>query len=41
MLESLKKKVHSSFIDNIWGADHADMYLIRKFNKKIRFLLCY
>ena len=35
-----KRKVHSSFIDNIWGADLADMQLIRKFNKGIRFLLC-
>ena len=34
------KKVHSSFIDNIWGTDFADMQLISKFNKKIRFLLC-
>ena len=32
--------VHSSFIDNIWGADLADMQLISKFNKEIRFLLC-
>ena len=23
-----KRKVHSSFIDNIWGADLADMHLI-------------
>ena len=28
-----KRKVHSSFIDNIWGADLADMQLISKFNK--------
>ena len=35
-----KRKVHSSFIDNIWGADLADMQLISKFNKGIRFLLC-
>ena len=27
-----KRKVYSSFIDNIWGADLADMQLIRKFN---------
>ena len=26
--------------DNIWGADLADMQLIGKFNKGIRFLLC-
>ena len=28
-----KRKVHSPFIDNIWGADLADMQLIGKFNK--------
>ena len=27
-----KRKVHSSFIDNIWGADLADMQLISKIN---------
>ena len=26
--------------DNIWGVDLADMQLISKFNKSIRFLLC-
>ena len=35
-----KRKVHSSFIDNIWGADVAEMQLICKFNKGTRFLLC-
>ena len=35
-----KKKVHSSFIDNIWGTDLADMQLISKFNKDFKFLLC-
>ena len=33
-----RRKVHSSFIDNIWGADLADMLLLSKFNKVIRFL---
>ena len=28
-----KRKVHSTFIDNIWGANIADMQLIRKPNK--------
>ena len=28
-----KQKVHSSFIDNILGADLADMQLTSKFNK--------
>ena len=32
-----KRKVHSPFIDNIWGADLADMQLISKFNKRFRF----
>ena len=35
-----KQKVYSSFMDNIWGADLADMQLISKFNKGIHFLLC-
>ena len=35
-----KRKVHSPFIDNIWGVDQADMQLISKFNKGFRFLLC-
>ena len=34
-----EQKVYSSFIDNIWGADLADMQLISKFNKGICFLL--
>ena len=33
-----KRKVYSSFIDNIWGADLADMQLLSKFNKGIGFL---
>ena len=35
-----KRKVYSSFRDNIWGADLADMQLLSKFNKVFRFLLC-
>ena len=35
-----KRKVHSAFKDNIWGADLADMQLISRYNKGIRFLLC-
>ena len=35
-----KRKVHSPFINNICGADLADMQLIRKFNKGTLFLLC-
>ena len=35
-----KRKVHSFFIDNIWGADLANMQLISKFSKGFRSLLC-
>ena len=35
-----KKKKHSSFKDNICGADLSNLQLINKFNKEIRFLLC-
>ena len=35
-----KRKVYSTFKDNTWGADLADMQLISKFNKGFRFLLC-
>ena len=34
-----KRKVHSTFENNIWGADLADMQLISRYNKGIRFLL--
>ena len=37
-----KRKVHSSFIDNIWGADLANMWLINKFIKEVCFfVMCY
>ena len=35
-----KRKMYSSFKDNIWGVDLADMQLLSKFNKGFRFLLC-
>ena len=35
-----KRKVHTAFKDNIWGADLADMQLLSRYNKGIRFLLC-
>ena len=35
-----KRKINSSFKDNIWSADLVDLQLISKFNKGIRFLLC-
>ena len=35
-----KRKVHAAFKDNIWGAHLADMQLLSRYNKGIRFLLC-
>ena len=35
-----KRKVYSTFKDNIWGVDLADRQLLSKYNKGIRFLLC-
>ena len=35
-----KRKVYSTFKDNISGVDLADMQLLSKYNKGIRFLLC-
>ena len=35
-----KIQVKSSFTDNIWGTDLADMRLISKLNKEFRSLLC-
>ena len=35
-----KRKVESSFIDNICSADLVDMQIISKFNKRFNFLLC-
>ena len=35
-----KGRVYSSFKDNIWGADLANIQLISKFDIGIRFLLC-
>ena len=41
LLENLKKrKVFSSFRDNIWGFDLADMQSLSKYNKGIKHLLC-
>ena len=37
-----KTKVHLPFIDNIWGADLANMQLISKFNERnLFFIMCY
>ena len=35
-----KRKVYSAFKDNIWGVDLADMQLLSKYNKGIKFLIC-
>ena len=35
-----KRKVYSAFKNNIWAADLADMQLLSRYNKGIRFLLC-
>ena len=32
-----KRKVHAAFKDSIWGADLADMQLLNKYNKGIKF----
>ena len=39
-LENSKKKVYSSFRDNIWGVDLADMQSLSKYNKGNKYLLC-
>ena len=35
-----RQKVYSSFRDNIWGVDLADMQSLSKYNKVIQYLLC-
>ena len=35
-----KREVYSQFKDNIWGVDLADMRLLSKQNKSIKYLLC-
>ena len=35
-----KKKVYSSFRDNIWGVDLADMQSLSKYKKGIKYLSC-
>ena len=34
------KKVYSSFRDNIWGVNLADMQSLSKYRKGIKYLLC-
>ena len=35
-----KRKVYSSFRDNIWGDDLADMHSLSKYNKGNKYLIC-
>ena len=35
-----RRKVYSSFRDNIWGVDLADMQSLSKYNKRIKYLFC-
>ena len=35
-----KRNAHSSFRDNIWGVDLADMQSLSKYNKGNKYLLC-
>ena len=35
-----KRKVNSSFKDNIWGLDLADMQSLSRYNKEVKYLLC-
>ena len=35
-----RRKVYSSFRDNIWGVDLTDMQSLSKYNRGIRYLLC-
>ena len=39
IIRKFNEKSALTFINNIWGVDLADMQLINKFNKRIRFLL--
>ena len=35
-----RRKIYSSFRENIWGVDLADMQSLSKYNKGIKYLLC-
>ena len=35
-----KRKVYSSFKDNIWGVNLADMQSLSRYNKGFKYLLC-
>ena len=38
--KSKKRKVYSSFRDNIWGVDLADMQSLSRYNIGVKYLLC-
>ena len=40
LLKFKKRRVYSSFRDNIWDVDLADMQSLSKLNKGIKYLLC-
>ena len=40
IIRKKKRKVYSSFRDNIWGVDLADTQSLSKYNKGIKYLLC-
>ena len=40
LLEFKKRKVYSSFRDNIWSVDLGDMQSLSKYNTGIKYLLC-
>ena len=40
IIRKFKRRIYSSFKDNIWGADLAETHLLSKYNKGIKFLLC-
>ena len=35
-----RRKIYSSYLNSSWGCDLANMQLISKFNKGIKYLLC-
>ena len=39
-LFTFARKIYSSFRNNIWGVDLADMQSLSKYNKRIKYLLC-
>ena len=40
LLEFKKRKVYSSFRDNIWSVDLGNMQSLSKYNTGIKYLLC-